>query len=227
MKGLKFTNEELTQVNRYLDINGVVFVDVRFEILDHLIMDIEHEMRSNEMSFDTAFEIVCQKWKGSMEQTSSYWLGKGYLASKIVIDKSVQVLKKSYLKLFLMIVFSVLIGLVAQEVLDAFFIDNRLIIKKALAGFAGGAIFLGTYWIYKMNKGDVKTSFSFMFSKVFGMFVFLFVFMTSTDFFKESQGVSFLTISIFSFGVQSFVFLFGLWYQHRKQVSMYKKSLCN
>lgn len=227
MKKLKFTKEELEQVNRYLDIKGLVFVDVRFEILDHLLMDIEKEMHSNMVSFDTAFEMVCQKWKGSMKQTSSYWLGKGHFTSKIVIDKSIHVLKKSYLKLFLMIVFSILIGLAVQEVLSAFFIDNRLIIKKALTGFAGGSIFLGTYWIYKMNKGDVKTSFSFMFSKVFGMFVFLFVFMTSTDFFEESQGVSFLTISIFSFGIQSFVFLFSLWYQHRKQVSMYKKSLCN
>ncbi|PCI06470.1 MAG: hypothetical protein COB81_00320 [Flavobacteriaceae bacterium] len=225
MKELNFTTEELEQVGRYLDMKGLVFVDIRFEILDHLLLDIEFEMNSKNLLFDIAFENVCQKWKESMKPTSSYWLGKGLTASRIVIDKNVHVLKKSYLKLFLMIVFSILIGLAVQDVLNSYFIDNRLIINKALAGFAGGSMFLGTYWIYKMNKGDVKTSFSFIFSKVFGTFVLLFVFMTSTDFFKESQGVSLLIIAVFSFGIQSFVFLVSLWYQHNKQVSMYKKQL--
>ncbi|MBL4746063.1 MAG: hypothetical protein JKY08_06820 [Flavobacteriaceae bacterium] len=227
MKELKFTTEELEQVERYLNIKGLVFVDIRFEILDHLLLDIEGEMKSNNLLFDIAFEKVCQKWKESMKPTNRDWLGNGDPVSRIVMDKSVQILKKSYLKLFLMILFSIGIGLTFQDVLNSFFMENGLLIKKTLKGFVGGAMFLGIYWVYQTNKSDLKTTFSVIFSKVFMLVTSFFVWITLTDFFRDSHGFSFLKLAVFSFGIHSCVFLFTLWYQHNKQVSMYKIQRCN
>ena len=227
MKELKFTSEEMEQVGRYLNIKGLVFVDIRFEILDHLLLDIEAEMKSKNLLFDIAFENVCQKWKECMKPTDSYWVGKGHFSPKIVIDKSIQVLKKSYLKFFLMIVFSILIGLAVQDVLSSFFIDNGLIMKRALKGFAAASVFIGTYGIYRLGKSEVKTSFSFMYSNIFSPFILLNLAMINNDFLRESQGLNLLIIIVFSISVPSFIFLFSLWDQHNKQVSIYKKQLCN
>ncbi|PCH78353.1 MAG: hypothetical protein COB98_00920 [Flavobacteriaceae bacterium] len=225
MKELKFTREELEQVDRYLNIKGLVFVDVRFEIFDHLLMDIEAEMKSKNLLFDIAFENVCLKWKESMKSTDSHWVGKGHFAPKIIIDKSVQILKKYYTILLVMMLVSALIIYIVLGYLNTIIVTYVSFFDTAIKVAVSGATFLGGYWIYKMNKSKVKSSFSFMFSKVFFPFILLNISILSNDFFTESLNVSFLSILILVCAIQSFIFLFNLWYQHNKQVSIYKKQL--
>ncbi|WP_170063268.1 hypothetical protein [Polaribacter porphyrae] len=53
---MEITKEQIQQVENYLDKKGLHYVDVRLEILDHIILDIEAEM-NQETNFNDAFYL--------------------------------------------------------------------------------------------------------------------------------------------------------------------------
>ncbi|WP_194768209.1 hypothetical protein [Tamlana sp. I1] len=94
---MKLTTDEIKQIEKFLDVKGIVYVDLRIEILDHLILQIEDEMNNHGVDFEYAFVQVTKKWNSYFNNSSSLLFGLTFSAPKLVIDKA----KKIYLKYFI------------------------------------------------------------------------------------------------------------------------------
>ena len=54
---MKLTEEQIKEVETYLTKKGVKYIDLRFEILDHISTDIENSMNKKQLDFNETFEI--------------------------------------------------------------------------------------------------------------------------------------------------------------------------
>jgi len=58
---MELTKEQLQQVETYLDKKSFDFIDLKVEVLDHMVSDIESFLGNN-YSFENAFKIIVLKW---------------------------------------------------------------------------------------------------------------------------------------------------------------------
>lgn len=76
---------------------GLIYDDLRLELIDHIATDIELE--SEESNFDDAFSKVFEKWNSLLEKTSSFWSSN--VAPKIVVERHSSLFKRYYKLSFL------------------------------------------------------------------------------------------------------------------------------
>lgn len=110
---MELTKEQIHKVENYLKSKNFDFIDLKDEILDHIILDIEVEMASKK-TFEDSFLSVKQKWNPQLKETFSYLFGVAYYAPKIIIKKA----KKMYGKFIFFIVASYLLPVVVLINLD-------------------------------------------------------------------------------------------------------------
>ena len=85
----KLTNIEIKHIEKYLDKKGIVYVDLRFETLDHLILQIEDIINNTGIDFSTAFNQVTKQWDVHFKETSSLLFG-------VIIAMGLEVIKSFY-----------------------------------------------------------------------------------------------------------------------------------
>ncbi|AUS05236.1 hypothetical protein [Pseudotamlana carrageenivorans] len=150
---MKLTTDEIRQIEKFLDVKGMVYVDLRFEILDHLILQIEEEMNSLGVDFEYAFLQVTKKWNSYFSNSSSLLFGLTFSAPKLVIDKA----KKIYLKYFIICTLACLFLPV---------INNEVEISTFLTCVFFGIILLfsivSIIMFNKIRKSRKKTVYSFI-----------------------------------------------------------------
>ena len=89
---MELTTQQIHQIETYLQKRKVDFIDLRVEILDHMISDIESLLQKN-YSFENAFKITTLKWEKHFTERSSFYFGMLYSESKIVVNKAVKEFK--------------------------------------------------------------------------------------------------------------------------------------
>jgi hypothetical protein len=92
---MELTKEQTQKVESYLNNKNFDFIDLKDEILDHMISDIENKMSKN-LSFENAFKMMLLKWDTHFRATSSFFFGMMYSNSKIVVKKAVKLFKPFY-----------------------------------------------------------------------------------------------------------------------------------
>ena len=93
---MELTKEQTQKVEKYLDSKNIVFIDLRPEVLDHILSEIEVEIHTTNITFHHAFANARQKWNPQLKETSSMFFGFGFSAPKIVIQKAKKVYWKQY-----------------------------------------------------------------------------------------------------------------------------------
>ena len=92
---MKLTNQQITTIEETLVLNGVVYDDIKLELLDHIATEIESEASIEGKPFEVALKEVFEKWKPQLRPTShNLLLGYGFLAPKIISDKFAEDRKK-------------------------------------------------------------------------------------------------------------------------------------
>ncbi|QTE21559.1 hypothetical protein [Polaribacter cellanae] len=91
---MELTKEQIQRVEHYLNVKNIKYIDVRFEVLDHIVSDIETTIEKNNLDFETAFYKVTDKWNTHLKETSSWFFGIAHSAPKIIIDKAKKLFKK-------------------------------------------------------------------------------------------------------------------------------------
>ena len=71
---MEITKEQIHQIETYLQKRKVDFIDIKIEILDHMISDIEGLLQKN-YSFENAFKINTLKWEKHFTERSSFYFG--------------------------------------------------------------------------------------------------------------------------------------------------------
>ena len=92
---MELTKEQILLVEQYLESKSFDFLDLKSEILDHIISDTEHLM-SEEQIFENAFKMTILKWEKHFKETSSFFFGMLYSDSKIVVNKAIKLFKPFY-----------------------------------------------------------------------------------------------------------------------------------
>ncbi|MGK0413049.1 MAG: hypothetical protein ACJA1B_001251 [Polaribacter sp.] len=92
---MELTKEQTQKVENYLYNKNFDFIDLKDEILDHMVSDIENKMSKN-ISFENAFKMMLLKWDTHFRDTSSFFFGMMYSNSKIVVKKAVKLFKPFY-----------------------------------------------------------------------------------------------------------------------------------
>jgi hypothetical protein len=92
---MKLTTEQIEIIDQTLIDKGVVYDDIKLELLDHIITDIELETEGS--NFDVAFSKVMLKWERELEEVNPS--GK-FAAPRIVMEKFSSFFKSQYKFLF-------------------------------------------------------------------------------------------------------------------------------
>ncbi|AWG24580.1 hypothetical protein [Flavobacterium kingsejongi] len=94
----KLTREQVATIERILQNLGIVYIDFKEEILDHMILEIEHKMQEKTISFEEASKEVIQKWSRELVQSSSGWFGMFWSLPRIIMKSCIGVYKKMLLQ---------------------------------------------------------------------------------------------------------------------------------
>ena len=92
---MEITTKQIKQVETYLDKKNFDFIDLKVEVLDHMISDIESFLDRN-YSFENAFKTTILKWEKYFKETSSFYFGLHYHESKIVVKKAIKMFRPFY-----------------------------------------------------------------------------------------------------------------------------------
>ena len=155
---MELSQEQQRQVEVYLQNKDFDFIDLKVEVLDHMISDIE-SLRTKKYSFESAFKITILKWEKYFKETSSFYFGFQYHESKIVVKKAIKIFKPFYFlylaAYFLPVAFLKLVPIqVAEDTADfinAFLVSSAAILLAYLLMI-----------VIKTKQSKVKTTYRFI-----------------------------------------------------------------
>lgn len=98
---MKISKQEFNQIQKYLDRVELTQVDLRNEVLDHMITSIEQRKLNQNLSFEESFEQEIEKWKKDLDNDYSSWLGLFWSGPRIMIKKCSRTTTSFFLKISL------------------------------------------------------------------------------------------------------------------------------
>ena len=210
---MELTKKQIQKVEEYLKRKDFDFIDLKIEILDHMISDIEKLMNEN-YSFDNAYKKTILKWEKHFEATSSFYFGFQFSESKMVVDKATKMFKPFY---FIYLAAYFLPFIILQSVVE-------FKPSKATSDFINGFL-LSTSFIalicfivmaINVVKTKIKTTYSFIIKTQY-LGVLLLIIPLITQSFFDKKGI---LISIF-FGMYcagiTVVFISHYFYRKHKK----------
>ena len=180
---MEITKEQIQQIETYLQKRKVDFIDLKVEILDHMISDIEQLMSKNH-SFENALKMTTIKWERHFTNRSSFYFGYWYSESKIVVNKAVKEFKKFYFLYF------------ASYFLPLAFLENVAIqFEKSTVILINQMVVLLTFlslsyilFIFiKTTFSKQKTTYHFILKTQFTGAIFLVIFLFLGDLFQDNR----------------------------------------
>lgn len=202
-KDMKLTKEQILQIEDYLTKKGIKYIDIRFEILDHISTDVEALMQK--VSFEDAFEKVKEKWNKNFSYKWSFWLGLANGGSKLFIDNCVKIYKPILIKGGITLFLFLTLTLFFYKQIQVDFAPFQTFAKYLFLVFSIIYVSLIYYWKHKINKAGKNTSYYYLYKKnvmpniaITALFILQVLVFNDTNF----------DVSIFMF---SYVFLFNLY----------------
>lgn len=97
---MKLNEKQINTIDTILEKKGVVYIDYKFEILDHIATEVENLMKETPIGFQDALAIVLEKWSPKLKKTSSRLFGFLWLIPEILMGKAKKLYWQKMLKLF-------------------------------------------------------------------------------------------------------------------------------
>jgi hypothetical protein len=199
MGTMELTEEQLQRVAHYLNVKDITYIDLRMEIFDHIVSDIEAKRVAENLEFETAFYAVTDKWNKHLIQESSFYFGLTYSLPKIVLNKA----KKVYKKWFFLSLLVYFIPYILLDNVNITFSKNaisELNVFLQILTVCTLLVFFG-FLIIKYKEKN-KTTYSFILKTLSWNFIIgfivLFISYSRTKEDLQSLPTSFLAIFIFS-----------------------------
>jgi len=190
---MELTKEQIQRVERYLNAKKVHYIDIRVELLDHIVSELENNIDEN-TSFEEAFNNTTKKWNTLLKNSSSVYLGYAYVKPKIVIDKMKKHGKPHIIKILLTFLLMIL------------FISLKL---EVTTSHAQTINFLAKFFIYTVSfiiglgyiliwQSKQKTSYRFLYKTQVLPYV-LFPIMLFGDFLTKEGNIDLVKIGMLLF----------------------------
>ena len=169
---MNLTNQQITQINEILVLNGLDYEDLKLEVTDHIASEIEVLMEENTLSFEDNLKTIFEKWKPELQPSFSGLVG--FTNPRIMTNKCHKLLRKQLLNFisisFLMAIISVLffrnsnntsLLINIQAVLKPFILIELCLVLSAL------------FFVWKSRH---KTTYSYLMKKKsINLIIFLFL----------------------------------------------------
>ncbi|WP_426062452.1 hypothetical protein [Flavobacterium sp. DSP2-3-1] len=165
---MKLTNHQLTIIEETLVLNGVVYDDIKLELIDHIASEIEAEAFSEAKPFEIILTKVFDKWKPQLKPTShNLLLGYGFLAPKIISDKFADDKKKELLVAGVTVcMLTVLILLIKSKFQSPSILSGIVFVLQTTCVL--GALLIVSARLFVL-KSKTKTTYLFWFNKSFSL----------------------------------------------------------
>ena len=218
---MELTKEQIQRVGHYLDKKNITYIDVRLEVLDNIVSDIETKMIKENLDFETIFYNVTDKWNTQLEQSSSYYFGSMFTVPKIVLEKAKKHYKKYYfIGIIAFIIPFLFLRIINQEFTES--VNNNInLIFQTITGLTLVA-YISLFIIKSIN--DKQTTYRFILRTQSFNIIFIIILLIDFDFFTKNGNfdavkVGFLVTFIF-FTFTYFHFL----KKHQEAIKKYKIS---
>ena len=218
---MELSKEQLQQVENYLDKKDITYIDLRMEVLDHIVSDIETKMETKKLDFETVFYNVTDKWSIHLKQTSSFYFGIAYTLPKIVLGKA----KKNFKKWFFLYFLAVFVPSILMNKIDVIFYDGIKyelnILFKILTVLT--FIALTILFILKFREKQ-KSTYSFILKTQSWSFLTGAILLFDFDFFNKNgniEGSQILLLLSFIFSTYT---CFHFYKKHKEAIKKYKIS---
>ena len=213
---MEITTQQIHQIETYLQKRKVDFIDLKVEILDHMISDIESLLQKN-YSFENAFKITTLKWEKHFTERSSFYFGMLYSESKIIVNKAVKEFKPFYFlylaSYFLPIIFLKNVAISFQENI-ANFINALLLTVTFLS------LIYMVFIIVKTQLSKQKSTYRFILKTQYVAIIFLIIPLLLGSFFNDNGQLN----AVFSgFVSAGFMVTFICHYFYRKHQAVVEK----
>ncbi|MBO0591335.1 hypothetical protein I2486_07930 [Cellulophaga sp. E16_2] len=202
------TKDQLLTIETYLNQKDLTQIDLRNEVLDHIANGIEATIKSENCSFEEAFNKEVITWNKELGNYSSWWLGIAWVGPKIMMKKCVRIVKKSYLKALKYTISAFLIIYLLNAFLD---LSKYSSVLNTMIGIVYLTIGCMAIILYRtVRKSSYKTSYSFLFSRQVLPNIFIYFLMNPLFFevyqigINKSSNIFMLFIHLFSI---SFAFI--------------------
>lgn len=157
---MKLTNQQIAIIDETLVLNGIIYDDLKLELIDHIATDIENQLENQERNFEVALKVAFENWSEQLRLSNSFWLNSQESAPRIVIDK-LSALYKSQFKFSLLavIVFSVLMTTITTLNPEEYVYNTlKLVFSSVYFLFCLVAI-ISIFFIWKIKSKTISGKF--------------------------------------------------------------------
>lgn len=161
---MQLSTEQIQFIVETLELNNVIYEDVKHEILDHIASDIEKHIENDSLDFENSFYLVFKKWEQALQPSrDEWWLGNYFEGPKIVVEKWVSNSKKQlFSALFFSFFFGVILLLFCQNQHEEKTL--KIINHIVQATFSLSVLITGVSYIL-IWKAKITTSYSRLFKR--------------------------------------------------------------
>lgn len=179
---MELTKEQIAVVENYLQNRKVAYLDLKVEILDHIVSDIEEFIRKNH-TFENALKMTTIKWEKHFSQRSSFYFGYWFSASKIMVNKAVKEFRPFYF-LYLTAYFLPYIFLKNIEI--QFEKTSIILINQVFISLAFLSLSYVFYVWLKMMFSNQKTTYRFILRTQYWGAIFFVMILLLRDLFNDN-----------------------------------------
>jgi hypothetical protein len=216
---MELTEQQLQRVEHYLNAKDITFIDLRFEVLDHIISDIEHEMINDKIDFDSTFGYVTNKWNKQLKHSSSYMFGAVFSVPKIVLEKAKKVYTKWYYTLFPILLVTYILVEKSSDILSET-AKNGLNMVFQISSICSLIIFLILFILKFKNK--TSTTYRFILNtqslSLFITFILLFDF----SYINNAGNLDSIQVAMLIAFIYSTISYFHFYKKHKEAIKKYK-----
>ena len=168
---MKLTNQQITQINEILVLNGLDYEDLKLEVTDHIASEIEVLMEENTLSFEDNLKTIFEKWKPELQPASSrIWLGSRIYVPKIILNKLIIESKKELFQgILVLVILAFLLVMTSNFFKDIIFTNYIVSFLRTVSVIGTFILVLGKAFIL---KAKTNTTYSLLFKRNFYLMLF-------------------------------------------------------
>jgi len=157
---MKLTNEQIAIIDETLVLNGIIYDDLKLELIDHIATDIENQLENQERNFEVALKIAFENWSEQLRLSNSFWLNSQEAAPRIVIDKLSTLYKNLFkFSLIAVVIFSILMTTITRLKPEEYVYNNlKLAFSSVFFLFCLAAI-ISMFFIWKIKSKTISGKF--------------------------------------------------------------------
>lgn len=157
---MKLTNQQIEIINQTLVLNGIVYDDVKLELIDHIATDIENQLENQEFDFEVALKKSFENWSDQLHLTKSFWVNTKKAVPRIVIDKLSILYKNQYkFALLTVVIFSTLMTTITTLNPEEYIYNTLKVVFSSVYFLFCLAIITSVFFIWKIKLKTISGKF--------------------------------------------------------------------